>query len=139
MRPRPSTVHEHGDSPCLAMERLDRLQRTTAPSSSDSDPWRRRIEKRAALIRRRPAKRFKARQRHRIAKTTLVDALFNFLDTHNFGALGRDEFNQFALLAGFQRDREELYGEISILLDTWIHACTPVLFQEDQGIKPEEE
>ena len=55
----------------------------------------------------------------RIAKTTLVDTLFDFLGTHDVGALGRDGLDQFALLTGFQWDREELYEEISILLDTW--------------------
>ena len=35
------------------------------------------------------------------------------------GALGREELDQFALLTGFHRDKEELYDEVSHLLDTW--------------------
>ena len=78
------------------MQRLGLWLRITAPLTSDSDLWQRRVEKRAAYIRRKQAKRLKARQRHSIAKTTLVDTLFNILDTHNIGAPGRDELTQFA-------------------------------------------
>ena len=102
------------------MERPDLWQRITTHLPTDSDFWQRRIEKRAAYIRRKQAKRLKARQRHSIAKTTLIDTLFNILDTHNIGALGRDELTQFALLTGFQRDSEELREEISQLFDTWV-------------------
>ena len=106
------------------MEQPDRSLRGSAPASSDPSPWQQRIEKKAALIRKRQA-RHQARQRHRITKTTLVGTPFESLDTHNVGALGRDGLNQFALLTGFQKDREELYEEITILLDTWgsTHAC----------------
>ena len=104
---------------CFAMERADLWQRVTAPDFTGPDLWQRRTEKRAAYIRRKQAKRFKARQRHSISKTTLIDTLFNILDTHNIGALGRNELTQFALLTGFQRDSEHLYEEISQLLDSW--------------------
>lgn len=90
---------------CLAMER--------------PDLWRRRIEERAAYIRRKQAKRLNARLRHSISKTTLIDTLFNILDTHNIGVLGRSELTQLALLTGFQRDSEQLYEEISQLLGRW--------------------
>ena len=94
------------------MERPDLWQRLTAP-----DLWQRRIEKRAAYIRRRQAKRLKARQRQCIPKTTLIETVFNILDTHNIGALGRNELTQLALLMGFQRDSEQLHEEIGQLLD----------------------
>ena len=83
------------------------------------DLWQRRVEKRAAYTRRKQAKRLKARQRHSISKTTLIDTLFNIPDTHNVGALGQNELTQFALLTGFQRDSEQLYEEIDQLLDIW--------------------
>ena len=101
------------------MEQPDRSLRGSAPASSDPSPWQQRVEKKDALIRKRQARHLQARLRHRITKTTLVGTLFEPLDTHNVGALGRDELNQFALLTGFQRDREELYEENTILLDTW--------------------
>ena len=81
--------------------------------------WQRRIEKRAARIRKKPAKRHKARQRNSISKTTLIDTLFNILGTHNVGALGQNELTQLALLRGFQRYREQLYEGIDQLLDIW--------------------
>ena len=110
------------------MEGPDHGQSITAPLPTESDPWQRRIERRAAYIRRRQVKRLKARQRHSIAKTTLVDTLFNFLDIHNIGALGQDELDQFALLTGFQWDREELYDEVSHLLHTWGSTHGPRFF-----------
>ena len=44
---------------------------------------------------------------------------FAALDTHNIGALGRDELNKFALLTGFQGDGEDLFEEITLLLNKW--------------------
>ena len=78
-----------------------------------------RIERRPAHIRKRRAKRPKALQRHSIWKITLIDTLFNLLDLHNAGALGRSELAKLALLTGFHGDRETLYNEINHLLDTW--------------------
>ena len=82
------------------------------------DLWLRRVERRAAHIRKKRAKRIKAQQRHEIPKATLIETLFSILDTHNLGGPGQSELTQLALLTGFQRDSEQLYEEVGHLLDT---------------------
>ena len=64
-------------------------------------------------------KHTRAPRRHRIWKVTLVDTLFNLLDSLNVGALGRDELVEFALLTGSQGDIDVLHDQAALLLDTW--------------------
>ena len=61
----------------------------------------------------------KARLRHRVWKVTLVDTLFNLLDSLNVGALGSHELVQFALLTGSQTDSAMLHVQVRHLLHTW--------------------
>ena len=74
---------------------------------------------------RRPAQlrawttRTSAPRRHRIWKVTLVDTLFNLLDTSKLGALGTDGLLELALLTGSQSHSDELQDCIAHLLDTW--------------------
>ena len=89
------------------------------PDAEAHSCWLLRVQKKAARIRKRRTQHLQARRRHRIPKSILVDTLFAALDTHNIGALGRDGLNEFALLTGFQGEREDLFEEISLLLDKW--------------------
>ena len=65
------------------------------------------------------ATRTSAPRRHRIWKVTLVDTLFNLLDTFKMGALGTDELLEFAMLTGSQGHSDELQDCVAHLLDTW--------------------
>ena len=65
------------------------------------------------------ATRTSAPRRHRIWKVTLVDTLFNLLDTFKLGALGTDELLEFAMLTGSQGHSDELQDCVAHLLDTW--------------------
>ena len=89
------------------------------PDAGAHSRWLLRVQKKAARIQKRRARHLQARRRHRIPKATLVGTLFAALDTHNTEALGREELLKFALLTGFQRDREDLFEEITLLLNNW--------------------
>ena len=102
----------------IAMESRTRAL-VPPPDAEAHNRWLLRVQKKAARIQKRRAKHLQARRRHRIPKATLVGTLFAALDTHNIGALGSDELNQFALLKGFQGDREDLFEEITLLLNEW--------------------
>ena len=79
--------------------------------------WLNRIQKKAARIRKRRTQHIQACRRHRIPKATLVDTLFTALDTRSIGALGRDELTNFALLTGFQGELDDLFVDITRMLD----------------------
>ena len=79
--------------------------------------WLNRIQKKAARIRKRRTQHIQACRRHRIPKATLVDTLFTALDTRNNGALGRDELTNFAPLTGFQGELDDLFVDITLMLD----------------------
>ena len=81
------------------------------------DPWQLRVEQRAALQKRTRARRIKTWRRHKIPRSTLVSSLFTALDVNQDGGLNRDELTGFALMTGFQDDREDLFEEIDSLLD----------------------
>ena len=97
------------------------------PEAEAHSSWLLRVQKKAARVQKRRIQYLQARRRHRIPKSTLVDALFSALDTHNIGALGRDELNKFALLTGFQGERDEVFEEIILLLDKWGFSFTQSL------------
>ena len=64
---------------------------------------------------------------------TLVDTLFNLLDSLNVGALGSHEFAQFAALTGSQTDNALLQGQASSR-HVGVHPRLPVLHQQDQHV-----
>ena len=74
------------------------------------------------------ATRTSAPRRHRIWKVTLVDTLFNLLDTSKLGALGTDELLEFALLTG---SSDELQDCVAHLLDTGLLSGSQVSLQDD--------
>ena len=94
------------------------------PEAEAHCSWLLRIQKNAARIQKRRTLYLQARRRRRIPKSTLVGTLFSALDTHNNGALGRDELNKFALLTGYQGERDDLFVEITHLLDNWGFSST---------------
>ena len=68
---------------------------------------------------------YQARQRHRIPKSTLVVSLFKTLDIRNSGLWGRDELTNFALLTGHQGELDDVFVEVSHMLDGFASAVLP--------------
>ena len=60
---------------------------------------------------------YRARQRHRIPKATLVDTLFKTLDTRNTGVWARNELMYFALATGHQGELDDVFDEVSNILE----------------------
>ena len=89
------------------------------PGAEAHSCWLLRVQEKAARTQKRCTQHLQARRRRRIPKSILVDTLFAALDTRNIGAPGRDELNKFALLTGFQGDREDLFEETALLLNKW--------------------
>ena len=94
------------------------------PESEAHKSWLNRIRKKAARIRKRRAQHIQACRRHRISKATLVDTLFKALDTRSTGAWGRDELTNFALLTGFQGELDDLFVEVSHMLEDFGSSST---------------
>jgi len=67
----------------------------------------------------------RARQRHRIPKAALVDTLFKTLDTRNTGVWGREELTNFALLTGHQGELDDVFVEVSHMLEDFGSSSTP--------------
>ena len=58
-------------------------------------------------------------------KATLVVTLFKTLDTRNTGMWGRDELTNFALLTGHQGELDDVFVEVSHMLDGFASSFSP--------------
>ena len=68
---------------------------------------------------------YQAWRRHRIPKATLVDTLFKTLDTRNTGVWGRDELMNFALPTGHQGELDDVFVEVSHMMEDFGSSSTP--------------